>query len=309
MEQPDLITRLVLRGLPNAFGAEGGDIAQMRAKIDRPSPWQAWTRAGLAAVHEGVVPGAAGPIRARLYVPRRARGLVLFMHGGGFVLCGLDSHEGICVALARSSRASVLSIDYRLAPEHPFPAATEDCFAAYNWLVSNADRLGRGNPRIAVAGDSAGGNLAAVLCLMARDRGGVVPPRLQLLFYPPTTGREDVPSRTQFGEGYMLTRAMMSWFERQYLGGDREEPSPYYMPGRGADLGHLPPAVIVTAAFDPMRDEGALYAERLRAAGVEARYACIPGTVHGFLNFAAIMPKARRVLRRSGRAIRRALEA
>ncbi len=307
MDRPDLISRLVLRALSGMSAFGHADLATIRARADRPPLPRRWLRRGLAAVQDGSVPGAAGPIRARLYVPRRARGLVLFIHGGGFVMCGLDSHEGICAGLARASRASVLAIDYRLAPEHPFPAAPEDCLAAYRWLVAQADVLGRGNPGVAVAGDSAGGTLAAALCLMARDRG-VTPPLLQLLFYPATTGREDVPSRTLFATGFLLTTAMLHWFERQYLGERPDEPSPYYMPARAADLGGLPPALIVTAACDPLRDEGRVYADRLGAAGGRVAYACISGTIHGFLNFHPVMPKARAALRAAGRAVQRALD-
>ena len=309
MDRPDLISRAVLRALARLGAFGQADLATIRARADRVPLPRTWLRRGLA-VHDLHVPGAAGPLPARLYVPRRrARGHLLFLHGGGFVMCGLDSHEGICAALARASRARVLAVDYRLAPEHPFPAAPEDCFAAWRWLVAQAD-----GP-VAVAGDSAGGTLAAALCLMARDRG-VAPPRAQLLFYPATTGREDVPSRALFAHGFLLTTEMLHWFERQYLGergeggrdeGGRDEASPYYMPARAADLGRLPPALIVTAAFDPLRDEGQVYADRLRAAGVEVRYRCVPGTIHGFLNFHPVMPKARFVLRTTGRAIRRVL--
>ncbi|MBE7210418.1 MAG: alpha/beta hydrolase [Gluconacetobacter diazotrophicus] len=307
MRRPDLPSRLVLRMLPPFAEADSVDMAAARAATDRAPLPLAWMRRGLRAVREGEVPGAEAALRARLYVPRRARGLVLFLHGGGFALCGLDSHDGICAALARRSGASVLSVGYRLAPDHPFPAAPEDAFAAYRWLRDQAGRLGGGTERIVVAGDSAGGNLAAVLCLMARDRG-VEPPVLQVLFYPPTTGREDVPSRTLFADGYWLSTAMMEWFERLYLGGRVDEASPYYMPARAADLSRLPPALIVGAAFDPLRDEGRVYAARLRAAGVAVRHREFPGTIHGFLNFHPFMPKAWLALREAGTAMRAALD-
>ncbi len=303
MNRPDLISRLVLRALPSLAVFGQADLATIRARADRAPLPRVWLRRGLAAVHDLHVPGAAGLIRARLYVPHRARGHVLFIHGGGFVMCGLDSHDGICAGLARASGARVLAVEYRLAPEHPFPAAPEDCLAAYRWLLTDAGGDGRS---VAVAGDSAGGTLAAALCLMARDRG-VALPGAQVLFYPATTGREDVPSRTLFERGYLLTTEMLHWFERQYLGDRLDERSPYYMPAGASDLRGLPAALIVTAAFDPLRDEGRVYADRLRAAGVEVRYRCVPGAIHGFLNFHPVMPRARAELRRAGAALRRAL--
>lgn len=309
MDRPDLPSRLLIRAMARvARGAPAaGDLAAFRARANRPPPPRAWRRRGLEGAHDLRVPGAAGPIAARLYVPPSADGLVLYMHGGGFVFCGLDSHDGICASLARASRASVLSIDYRLAPEHPFPAAPEDCHAAYRWLVAHAEGFGRGNPAIAVAGDSAGGTLAAVVAMMARDRGDPMP-CLQVLYYPATVGDQTVPSRRAYGEGFLLTEETMRWFKRQYLGGRMSEPSPYYMPAQAQDLRGLPPALIVTAEFDPLRDEGRIYADRLEAAGVSVRYGCVPGTLHGFLNFEALIPKARRTLRQTGAAIRNALD-
>lgn len=277
-----------------------------RAARDQPVPH--WIgRRPLESVTELMVDGADGPRPARLYRPHGARGLVLYLHGGGFTVCSLDSHDGVCCRLARSSRASVLSLDYRLAPEHPYPAAIEDCHAAYRWLLANADRYGGGNPAIAVAGDSAGGNLATVTAMMARDRGDKLP-CLQLLFYPPTMGRRKVPSHDRFGRGgYLLTNELIAWFRFQYIGLSRTE-APYLAPALSDDLAGMPPALIVTAAFDPLRDEGHEYAERLAAAGCSVRYRCIDGTVHGFVNMYPVLPSARRVLRDTGRAIRTALD-
>ena len=306
--RPDAISRSVIRRFDAAQRPGPPDLARIRAVSDR-SPLPLWlARLPLACVTEYRVDGAEGPIPARLYRPAAARGLVLYLHGGGFSLCGLDSHDGICARLAALSGASVLSVAYRLAPEAPFPAAVEDTFAAYNWLRAHAVELGCGNDRIVVAGDSAGGNLAAVLCHMARDRG-VPLPHFQLLFYPATTGSEPVPSRRIYANGYMLTVGMMNWFKALYLQDPALETSPYYAPAHAADFAGLPPALIVTAEFDPLRDEGSFYADRLRGAGVPVDCECTPGTIHGFLMFFALMPKARRVLRRAGHRIRAALDA
>ena len=306
--RPDAISRSVIRRFNAAQRPGAPDLAVIRAASER-NPLPLWLpRLPLASVTEYQVDGADGLIPARLYKPAAANGLVLFLHGGGFSLCSLDSHDGICARLAAISGASILSVAYRLAPEAPFPAAAEDTYAAYLWLRAHVEELGYGNDHIVVAGDSAGGNLAAVLCQMARDRGVPVP-AFQLLFYPATTGSEPVPSRRTYANGYMLTAGMMNWFKGLYLQDPALERSPYYAPAHATDLTGLPPALIVTAEFDPLRDEGSFYADRLRAAGVPVEYECVPGTIHGFLMFFALMPKANRMLRRAGRRIRAALEA
>ena len=306
--RPDVISRSVIRRFDAAQRPGPPDLARIRAASDH-SLLPLWlARLPLASVTEYRVDGAEGPIPARLYRPAAASGLVLYMHGGGFSLCGLDSHDGICARLAAISGASVLSVAYRLAPEAPFPAAADDTYAAYLWLRTHAAALGGGNAHIVVAGDSAGGNLAAVLCQMARDRGVPIP-AFQVLFYPATTGSEPVPSRRTYANGYMLTVGMMNWFKALYLQDPEHERSPYYAPAHAADFTGLPPALIVTAEFDPLRDEGSFYAERLRSAGVPVDYECTPGAIHGFLMFCALMPKARRVLRTAGRRIRAALDA
>ena len=305
--RPDALSRAVIRRSAAAAQSGPPDVATIRAFADRALLPLWLPRLPLASVTAYRVDGAAGPLDARLYQPARANGLVLYLHGGGFSLCGLDSHDGICARLALESGASVLSVAYRLAPEHPFPAAPDDVYAAYLWLRAHAEELGRGNARIAVAGDSAGGNLAAVLAQMARDRGVPVP-ALQILYYPATTGSEPVPSRRVYANGYMLTSGMMNWFKALYLKDPAHERSPYYAPAYADDFSGLPPAVIVTAEFDPLRDEGRFYADRLEGAGIQVRYRCIPGTIHGFLLFYAFMPKSWNVLRRTGREIREALD-
>ncbi len=305
--RPDALSRAVLRRSAAVRQSGPPDLATIRSYAEQPLLPLWLPRLPLASVTEYRVDGAAGPLAARLYRPPGARGLVLYLHGGGFSLCSLDSHDGICSRLALGSGASVLSVAYRLAPEHPFPAAPDDAYAAYLWLRTHAGALGNGNPHIVVAGDSAGGNLAAVVCQMARDRSVPVAAS-QLLFYPATTGGEPVPSRRAYANGYMLTAGMMTWFKSLYLQDPSLEHSPYYAPAYATDFSGLPPAIIVTAEFDPLRDEGRFYADRLEAAGVPVTYRCVPGTIHGFLLFYPFMPKAWGALHRAGREVRDALD-
>ena len=193
---------------------------------------------------------------------------MVFFHGSGFVLCSLDTHDGMCRNLCAGTGCVVVSVDYRLAPEAKFPAAPDDCLAATRWAVANAAALGADPGRVFVAGDSAGGNLAAVTALRIRDEGG---PRLlgQLLIYPVTDYYEPgTPSMIENAEGYGLTRAGMIWFWNHYLAAPSDGANPHASPFRAADLSGLPPALVVTAEYDPLRDEGEYYADRLRQAGV-----------------------------------------
>ena len=294
------------------------DLAALRAVTNRAITPLWLSRLLLASVRERMIPGPAGPMRLRVYRPRpglggRVRGTVLFLHGGGFVHCGLDSHDGICCRLARLSGCVVASLDYRLAPEHPFPAATEDALAALRWVGAHLAELGGGG--IAVAGDSAGANLAAVVCQMAHASGaepGQAPvprPAFQLLYYPCTHGLTDVPSRHAFAEGYFLTTALMQWYMDKYVHDPAQATDPRFAPYLAPDLSGLPPALVVTAECDPLRDEGAQYAARLRACGVAAEHVCYPGTIHGFINFYALVPDGRRAIAQGARAIRAALDA
>jgi acetyl esterase len=234
------------------------------------------------------IPGAAGPIRARHYTPVNTRGtepLLVFFHGGGFVLGDLDTHDGLCRLICRDAGVHVLSIDYRLAPEHKAPAGVEDCYAAYRWALEHAAELGADPARVAVGGDSAGGNLAAVVSLQARN-DGVQLPALQLLIYPVTYLDSETRSKTLFAEGFFLTKADMDWFRNQYLdGAPIDVADPRVSPLLVEDLSGLPPALLLTGGFDPLRDEGNQYAERLAAAGVTVDHRQYGSLVHGFTNF------------------------
>lgn len=261
----------------------------------------------VAAVVDRRLPGPAGEIPVRIYTPegRAPFPVLAFFHGGGFVIGSLDSHDGVCRELCLESGCLVVSVDYRLAPEHPFPAAPEDCYAATCWLAEHAAQLGGDATRIAVGGDSAGGNLAAVVALMARERGG---PNLrhQLLVYPVTDHSFETPSYRDNAEGYMLTRDMMRWFWGHYLGDAAEGLDPLASPLRAKSLEGLPPATVITAEFDPLRDEGEAFAERLMAAGVRTQLTRYDGVFHGFFSMANVIDRGRRAVEQAARALRQA---
>ncbi|OBF85374.1 esterase [Mycobacterium sp. 852002-51163_SCH5372311] len=234
-----------------------------------------------------MIPGPAGEIAARFYYPHgdpsQQRPGIVYCHGGGFVFCDIESHDGFCRALARGSQSVVVSIDYRLAPEHPAPAAALDAFAAFRWVVEHADELGIDPARTAVGGDSAGGNLAAVTAILCRERE-VTAPAAQLLIYPAIDPSFDTESYQRYASGYINTRAAMMWYWRQYLGGERPFDPPYLVaPARAESHAGLPPAVIVTAGLDTLHSEGCSYARLLRSAGVRVVHRDFPGLFHGFM--------------------------
>jgi len=243
------------------------------------------------------VPGSDGVIPVRIYYPHgeptEHRAGIVFCHGGGFVFCDIESHDGFCRALARGSGAVVVSVDYRLAPEHKAPAAVLDAFTAYCWVVEHGGKLGIDPARIAVAGDSAGGNLAAVTAILCRDRG-ITAPVAQLLLYPAIDPSLDTDSYRRYGSGYFNTRATMEWYWRQYLRGEtRFEPAYLVAPARAETHAGLPPAVIVTAGLDPLHSEGCDYAYRLRDAGIPVVHHDFPELFHGFMTIQSFAPAVR----------------
>jgi acetyl esterase len=246
----------------------------------------------VASVRDLDIDGIGG----RHYAPPEPGGphpLLVYYHGGGFLYGDLDTHDGVCRILCRHAGAHVLAVDYRLAPEHPFPAAVEDARAALRWAQDNAARLGADPSRIGVGGDSAGGNLAAVTSQLAAKDGGPVP-ALQLLIYPATDFTVRRRSRELFGDGFLLTDSEMDWFEDNYLGIERTPANdPRASPLLANDLSGLAPAFIVTAAFDPLRDEGEAYAKALRDAGIPATLRRFPGFIHGFINAAGVSRTSR----------------
>jgi acetyl esterase len=258
----------------------------------------------VAAAADRTIPGPAGDLRVRVYTPHGEPPfpIVVWFHGGGWVVGTLDTFDTICRALAAAVPAVVVAVDYRLAPEHRFPAAVEDSYAATMWASRNAAELRGAQHRLAVAGDSAGGNLAAVVALGARDRGG---PAIgfQLLVYPITDVGMDTASYREKADGYYLTAAGMRWYWDHYLGG-ADGTSPDASPLRAAFFGGLPPALVITAEHDPLRDEGEAYAARLRAAGVPAAVSRYPGMVHGFFRWRAVTPAADACMQEAAAALR-----
>jgi len=273
--------------------------AEAREARRRLSAVYAGKPVAVGDVEDLEVPGGAGMLRARHYVPRELgdpHPLLVYYHGGGFTYGDLETHDGVCRLLCRHAGAHVLAVDYRLAPEHPFPAAVEDARAALTWAWANAGVLGADPLRVGVGGDSAGGNLAAVVAqLAARDGGeGGRGPVLQLLIYPATDFTRRRRSRELFGEGFLLTNAEMDWFEANYLGAARTHAAdPRASPLLAEDLSGLAPAFVVTAAFDPLRDEGEEYAVALRAAGTPATLRRYPGFIHAFIAAAGVSRSAR----------------
>jgi len=254
-------------------------------------------------------PGPQGPIPLRIYTPvasgSAALPAIVYFHGGGFVVGDLDCYDGLCRALANESGCRVISVDYRLAPEHPFPAGVEDCFAAVTWIEANAPDLGVDPNRLAVAGDSAGGNLAAVTCLLAKAKGG---PSIdfQLLIYPATRIGSD-PVKSSFSAGFFLDSSTIDWFRKHYVPAGTP-PDPRLSPLDAPDMTGLPPACVVTAGFDPLRDEGIAYAEKLKQAGVKVIQVDYPTMVHGFFSMPGLIPLASEAVRAAAHAVRDALK-
>jgi acetyl esterase len=261
-------------------------------------------------VTERSVPGRNGDVRVRTYEPAGdgPHPSVMFFHGGGWILGGLETHDALCRALANASDCVVTAVDYRLAPEHPFPAALEDCYAAARWVDANAEEIGADSGALATCGDSAGATLAVGVGLLARDRGG---PDIgyQVLAYPPTNYAFDTESYTENAQGYFLTREDMKRFWRGYLRSEHDGSHPYASPLRAESLRELPPSLVATCGFDPLCDEGRAFADRLEEAGVPTRRRHYDDLIHGFLTMLADpeLDRAREAIRDIGDELRRAL--
>jgi acetyl esterase len=266
----------------------------------------------MAEVRQLEIPRPQGPLAARLYVPIGAepapRPTIVFFHGGGWVVGDLDTHDGVCRFLAAHSGAAVLSARYRLAPEHPFPAAPEDAEAAFRWAVANADGLGADPARLAIGGDSAGGNLAAGVCLATRDSGGPRP-AMQVLNYPAVEAIEPRRSRRLFADNFILTQRDIEVCERHYLPDKEMGYDPRASILRVEDLSELPPAYIATAGFDPLRDEGEAYAARMSEAGVSVALRRHPRLIHTYANLTGVSRSARAAMLEMAGAIRMGLAA
>ncbi|WP_435175102.1 alpha/beta hydrolase [Halorussus sp. AFM4] len=238
----------------------------------------------VADATDRTIPGPGGELPIRVYRPDddRPHPVLVYFHGGGWVVGSIDTHDTLCRHLTNAADCAVVSVDYRLAPEHPFPAATADAVAAVKWVAEHGAEIGVDPDRLAVGGDSAGGNLAAVAALVARDRGGPDIDR-QVLVYPATSPSDDWPSTEENAEGYFLTKSEMEWFADQLFESPLEARNPYAFPLQACDHAGLPPATVVTAGFDPLRDEGAAYAEALADAGVDVTHRNYEGMIHGFV--------------------------
>ena len=288
---------------PEAARAFADGTASM---VAGPPDEVAWTR-------DFEVAGAEGPLRARLYVPREraedeSSPMLVFFHGGGFVIGGFATHDAPCRTLAVHGGVRVVSVEYRLAPEHPFPAAPADCLAAFNDIVARAGELGADPERIAIGGDSAGGALSAVTSLQARDAGGPLP-AFQLLIYPVADMSEKSRSYHLFKDGFFLTEQQMDWYGSHYLPSGVDHTDPLVSPLLAPSLEGLPPAHVVTAGFDPLRDEGEAYAERLREAGVPVTLRRHPDLIHGFINMMGTGRSARAATVEMAGVLRQALLA
>ncbi len=252
-----------------------------------------------AGTREIVVPGPASELPARVYTPLGVGPfpLVVYFHGGGFVAYTLDTHDQVCLELCTGTGAVVVSVDYRLAPEFRFPHPTDDAYAAVNWLGEHAAELGADARRMAVAGDSAGASLSLAAALRLRDHGG---PRLaaQLLIYPVAdmSGQTEYPSRSENGQGYFLTSEAMQFFGAMYLNAPKDALHPHVSPLHSASLAGLPPTLILTAEYDPLRDEGHALAEKLHQAGVDTTCRPGPGLIHGFANMTGFVPAAAQIM-------------
>jgi acetyl esterase len=279
-----------IRRAIEAFATAGGDAAEP-----------------VAHVEDGTVPGPAGEVPVRVYRPRDETELpvLIWFHGGGWTIGSLETHDNTCRSLANAVGCVVISVGYRLAPEHRFPAAVDDAFAATRWVAQHTAEVGGDPRRIAVGGDSAGGNLAAVVSLLARDAGG---PDLafELLVYPVCDHEFESPSMHENATGYFLELESMRWFYNQYLRDERDGADWRFSPARATDLAGLPPAFVLTAEFDPLRDQGEAYARRLEAAGVPVEARRYDGVFHGFFGMRDLMDPAREAFDDVTKALREA---
>ena len=301
-----LIDLIAERGIPPTHTLTPADARAFyreRRTYSQPAPRD------MAEVRDLAAPGPLGPIPLRLYRPAGVASpapTLVYLHGGGWVIGDLDTHDVLCRQLADEAGCVVVAVDYRMGPEHRFPAAPDDCIAATRWLQAQAGALGLDATRFAVGGDSAGGNLAAVVCLAWRDAGEAVPLAFQLLIYPATDMRAGAPSHTSNGQGYVLTSDTIAYFQGHYLGRDQLtdwRASPLLH----GNLAGLPPALVLTAGFDPLRDEGRQYADALSAAGSTAQYVCFERQIHGFITMGRVIAEANTAVGLCALALRRAL--
>jgi acetyl esterase len=283
----DLQLQVVLRllELAHAPSWEALGVRRARLSMDLSAPILDRGTVPGTTWSDRTIPGPGGPLAVRFYAPeiaQRVHPAIVYLHGGGFVLGSLQSHHGLCGYLSARTRCKVIAVDYRLSPEHKFPAALDDAMSAFRWVASHAADLGILPHKIALAGDSAGGNLTAVLSLLLRDDD--CRPAFQLPIYPAVDLTRSFPSHKRFAAGYYLTAPMIDWFLGQYLEDPEQARDVRASPWFATDLKGLPPCMILTAGFDPLRDEGLAWAGRMAEAGVEVTSECCGGLIHGFAN-------------------------
>lgn len=266
----------------------------------------------LRSVADRSVPGSEADVPVRIYTPHAEPGseglpILVFLHGGGWVFGNLDTHDAMCRILSHEAGCLVVSVDYRLAPEHRFPAGLKDCLAVLDWTAAHAADIGGNASRLAIGGDSAGGNLAAVACQIARDAGG---PKVifQLLIYPATDFTADMTAPRTNGSGFGLSDEAIAWMRECYLNDPFDATDPRASPAMARDLSGLPPALVQTAEFDPLHDEGKAYAEALAAAGVIARHIDYAGMIHGFMRMGALVDDAAAAMQDAAEVLRRVFE-
>jgi acetyl esterase len=307
---PDIHALLQLARLQGETSlVDGRTPEQARAENREAVPIVTGPKRPMREVAALRIPGPGGEMPARLYVSEETGAepgpLIVYYHGGGWAVGDLVTHDGACRFLADHTGFRVLSVEYRLAPEHPFPAPVEDTLAAFAWTAQNAALLGADPARLAVAGDSAGANLSAAVSLLTREASAR--PAMQVLLYPVTDAVGDLPSRKLFGEGFLLTQGDMDWFERHYIPDGCDETDPRISMMRAPDLTGLPPAYVATAGFDPLRDEGETYAMRMREAGNTVALRRYRDQIHGFANLTAVCPSSRAAMLEVAGAVRMGL--
>jgi acetyl esterase len=287
----DLMDKAIEAGRPKLSSL---DVKAGRAAVDTMSENSEADPPEVAAVKDGTLPGPLGPIRYRCYRPLGSNhaplATLIYYHGGGFVIGTIETHDSTCRRLANKSRCQVISIDYRLAPEHPFPAPINDGLAAFRHVRDNTDAFGADAGRLAVGGDSAGGGMAAVICQTCKATGEKGP-AFQMLIYPATDSSRQSASRTGFTDGYFLTKDLIDWFWKAYVPAGCDVKDLRLSPLLAPDFTGLPAAFVLTAGFDPLRDEGRAYAQRLIDAGVKTTYSNYPGTIHGFFSLTRFLPQ------------------
>jgi acetyl esterase len=287
--------------------AEARAVYRDRRSFAQPAPQD------VAMTQDLHASGPNGTVPLRLYralgtMPEEVLPVLVYFHGGGWVIGDLDTHDVLCRELANLVRCAVVAVDYRMGPEHRFPAAVDDCIAATRWVHEHAGDLHVDATRIAVGGDSAGGNLAAVVSLAARESRDL-PITFQLLIYPATDQHRTSPSHTENGQGYLLTSDTMAYFAGHYIADDAQFDDWRASPLLHDDLSNLPPALVITAGYDPLRDEGAAYAEKLTAAGNRASYVCFSREIHGFITMGKILDEANTAVALCAAELRRAFKA